>query len=399
MSKSKKWYKSIFFNFSILVLLLFFSTNAFGYIIWVGPWPSCDGIAPTWFNINHWRPPVGDVNTTWRWPVKGDTVYITHKYDVVCYPIIDSADPVVDCNVLYIGVNFSDQAASFTVNGGIINVSQFVNIGHAAVPLDDTLYVHGGVINCGSLRVGYDGRGVVSMDAGVIHVVDQLLVPAGIGSGTINLTGGTIDANNLYISSSGTATTSINLAGGQMIFARDPDAVIPTAVTNGKIKAFGGTGYVVMDEEINPGKITIYGAVITAKAYMPTPYKNQIDVNWTPILSWHAGIGATAHDVYIGEDADSLVQVASHQSGMSYNVTTALKYHKKYFWRVDEWDGSVTTTGDLWYFTTIMPTCDPVPAGDTNGDCKVNFHDLANVAISWLECNWVQTSACDQANW
>ncbi|MGE4286807.1 MAG: hypothetical protein AB7F23_09430 [Phycisphaerae bacterium] len=30
----------------------------------------------------------------------------------------------------------------------------------------------------------------------------------------------------------------------------------------------------------------------------------------------------------------------------------------------------------------------PAPAGDTNGDCRVDLEDFANITASWLECTW-----------
>lgn len=40
------------------------------------------------------------------------------------------------------------------------------------------------------------------------------------------------------------------------------------------------------------------------------------------------------------------------------------------------------------------PVCAVRPAGDTNGDCKVNLEDLLQIAQNWLTCNSI-TSVCD----
>jgi len=40
------------------------------------------------------------------------------------------------------------------------------------------------------------------------------------------------------------------------------------------------------------------------------------------------------------------------------------------------------------------PVCVKHPRMDFNGDCKVDFADLAIMASSWLECNLVPQSAC-----
>jgi hypothetical protein len=38
---------------------------------------------------------------------------------------------------------------------------------------------------------------------------------------------------------------------------------------------------------------------------------------------------------------------------------------------------------------------EPVTVGDFNGDCVVNAGDLAEIALDWLRCNLIPTSACD----
>ena len=38
------------------------------------------------------------------------------------------------------------------------------------------------------------------------------------------------------------------------------------------------------------------------------------------------------------------------------------------------------------------PVCKIIVAGDINGDCKVDFKDLAMFLQSWLECNLVDES-------
>ena len=71
------------------------------------------------------------------------------------------------------------------------------------------------------------------------------------------------------------------------------------------------------------------------------------------------------YDVYLGTSA-ALVAAADHDSDeFMGNVATAtydptLAYFTQYFWRIDAVEGGVTSTGDVWTFTTefdpaIMP--------------------------------------------
>jgi hypothetical protein len=63
------------------------------------------------------------------------------------------------------------------------------------------------------------------------------------------------------------------------------------------------------------------------------------------------------------------------------------------------WAVNITTNGPTATILAIpesehRPFCVKHPRMDFNGDCKVDFADLAIMASSWLECNLVPQSAC-----
>jgi hypothetical protein len=68
-------------------------------------------------------------------------------------------------------------------------------------------------------------------------------------------------------------------------------------------------------------------------------------------LGWMSGNGATAHQIYVGTDADELVLI--EEVTTESLELTALERGVKYYWRVDEVgaDGTIVT-GDVWSFDT-----------------------------------------------
>ena len=99
------------------------------------------------------------------------------------------------------------------------------------------------------------------------------------------------------------------------------------------------------------------------KAYYPNPANDANlvyppdDVNQTfasldVILSWKPGLGATQHDVYFGTVSPPPL-MSSQQDANTYDPLGELNYGTTYYWRIDQFDGTSTTEGDEWNFTTI----------------------------------------------
>lgn len=73
--------------------------------------------------------------------------------------------------------------------------------------------------------------------------------------------------------------------------------------------------------------------------------------------------GATSYDIYFGTDGAD-VSNATHaspefkgnQANTTYQTSAHLDTDVTYYWRVDSVNGSGTTKGDVWSFTTITPT-------------------------------------------
>jgi len=125
------------------------------------------------------------------------------------------------------------------------------------------LNMNGGTITAPFINVGHLGKGVLNMNGGTINLTGQLKAPSQTGSGTVNLAGGTINAAGLYLQSTG----YMDITGGTLVLDSDTvnisdvDWTIQDFVHYGWLEAYAGTGQVVIDYAMNPGKTTVYGVV------------------------------------------------------------------------------------------------------------------------------------------
>jgi hypothetical protein len=115
------------------------------------------------------------------------------------------------------------------------------------------------------------------------------------------------------------------------------------------------------------------------KAGNPNPADGASGVSTTVDLSWTAGLGAKAHDVYFGTTSSPPFVCSqtftTFDPGTMANGTT-------YYWRIDEFDGSVAITGDLWTFTTVIPPPPPpqllsTPPPSTVDVDLSDYHEIA----------------------
>jgi len=145
-----------------------------------------------------------------------------------------------------------------------------------------------------------------------------------------------------------------------------------------------GTTYYWRIDEVNdadpnsPWKGNIWSFSIPPKtAYYPEPTDGAEFIDLDVQLQWTAGFGTKLHYIVFGEDYD---QVSNATMGIpngtpKYNPGP-LKLAKTYYWRVDEFDGVETYTGEVWSFTTLGAASGPDPA-DGAADVK------PSVVLSW----------------
>ena len=136
-----------------------------------------------------------------------------------------------------------------------------------------------------------------------------------------------------------------------------------------------GTNYYWRIDEVNqaepnsPWKGEVWSFSIPPKtAYNPNPADGAENIALDVRLNWTAGFGAKIHYIYFGEDFDEVNNATlGTPSGAATYTPGQLKLAKTYYWRVDEFDGTVTSKGSVWSLTTLGAVSGPNPANGAVG--------------------------------
>ena len=206
--------------------------------------------------------------------------------------------------------------------------------------------------------------------------------------------GGLIDCNGGQFNTGGTGL--VNVFGGMLEFksmARDTTGTNVINITQGTLRQnydgdwdgwggrlsgeFDGGAYAAVGHGGHTPVTNVQDTVAMTntltttpyyKAYWPSPADGTMGVAPDVVLSWFAGDDAVSHEVFFGTTSGSLVSQGS-QAGLSFDpvdpVTTLddLTLGETYYWRVDEFDGTTTASGDEWSFTIYASEArNPVPA-------------------------------------
>jgi len=133
--------------------------------------------------------------------------------------------------------------------------------------------------------------------------------------------------------------------------------------------ALGTTYYWRVDERQADGT-TVTGTVWSfrvpgEKAENPDPADGTTFVNIDVTLGWHNGFGVKLPHLYFGDDlADVEAAAPGTYKGLVAGTTyspVSLAPDTVYYWRIDEFDGFTTHTGDVWSFKTrpVISVYDP----------------------------------------
>jgi len=142
-----------------------------------------------------------------------------------------------------------------------------------------------------------------------------------------------------------------------------------------------GTTYYWRVDEVNqadpgsPWKGPVWSFTVPPKkAYEPDPADGIKFVEPDTKLGWTAGFGSKMHYVYFGDNSTDVETGAGNTNkglvvGTSF-VPGTLEREKTYYWRIDEFDGTNTYTGDVWSFTISRQ----------GGGLKAEYFNNANLA-------------------
>jgi len=260
---------------------------------------------------------------------------------------------------------------------------------------------------------GQDCHGTFNMSGGTITVGNEFELGWGGGSGTWIMTGGTLSCGELIIPTGSGAAGELFLHGGTVTIGSDGLEMQPVGLIDvgdgtlilegdrteqinglidaGQITFYSGSGLVVLDyDERNPGMTTL-SARWTGIAYKPSPADGAYHEDTWVSMSWSPDDAAATHDVYLGDDFDSINDGTGdtfrvNQAGTffvagfpGYPYPDGLIPGTTYYWRIDEVeaDGVTKHKGDIWSFTVPPRTAyNPDPADGAE------FVD-PNAILSW----------------
>jgi len=143
-------------------------------------------------------------------------------------------------------------------------------------------------------------------------------------------------------------------------------------------------------------------------AYNPLPADAGKFIDPNVEISWTAGMKARLHTVYFGDNFDDVnsAVVGAPQANATYTPAGPLELGKTYYWRVDEFDGMTTRTGDVWSFKTrpVIPITDPNLVGwwtldEGMGSTAVDWSGHGNHGTlfgpDWITPGWLGDAALD----
>jgi hypothetical protein len=100
-------------------------------------------------------------------------------------------------------------------------------------------------------------------------------------------------------------------------------------------------------------------AVAPDKVAGPDPLNGAVNVPVDKVLAWNGAVGAASYDVYFGTDQTAVTNATNvdpefmgNQDTVTYDPPGNLGFLTTYYWRIDSVNGTGTTGGDVWSFTT-----------------------------------------------
>ncbi len=158
-----------------------------------------------------------------------------------------------------------------------------------------------------------------------------------------------------------------------------PDGLVP------------GTTYYWRVDEVNdadpnsPWKGPVWSfSVPFRKAHKPYPSDGASFVATDAILIWASGLEAKMQTLYFGRSLEDVNNGTGDTNKGQLNTATTsfdpgiLAPETTYYWRVDQFDGAATRTGEIWSFTTTRPGLGTAIAERWNNISSTDLNTLKN---------------------
>jgi len=188
------------------------------------------------------------------------------------------------------------------------------------------------------------------MNGGTITVTGDFQIALNAEStGHVNLDGGIINAGNFVMRSKAGAVGTMDVRGGTLIIDGDQFSTVQGYIDdpNGWITAYGGDGMLLLDYDVtNEGKTTLKATPLLLNPNPANGSSVPVSLNqlqWT-LPGPNLPGGVVTCDVYFGTDPnlEKLPKVVIRQAVESVSVTLAPD--TIYYWTIDVYDSSISTT-------------------------------------------------------
>jgi len=267
---------------------------------------------------------------------------------------------------------FDENTGSVTLIGAITGLEAGASVnGIAYDDANSTYYLCGGVFTSTNNLYSFDmGSMTATLVAGFPSptgaMIDIAINSAGVGYGY-----DLIDDNAYTFDPATGATTLLGPLGYDANYGQGMD--IDQATGTIYLSAFNNTTFSGQLRTMDPttGATTLivdwgflqiapfainneYGPILgPGPATDPDPVSGATDVDINQDLSWTNPAGATSIEVFWGTSPGSLTSVYSGSPISTFDPGT-MSYSADYYWKVNETDGTGTTTGSTWHFTTMQ---------------------------------------------
>lgn len=284
-----------------------------------------------------------------------------------------------------------DMSRAFIVSGGSVGSLYAYGLSNAAISAGSVAYLYANnssrvAISGGSVTyLAANNSSTVDISGGSVNNLDALY------SSTVNISGGSV--NILYNKNS----SAVDISGGSVnaLYANDSSAV---DISGGSVANLAAN---------NSSTVAVSGGSVTT---LTAADWSTVDISGGSVTNLLAKNSSTV-DISGGSvpflHASSSSVVTFY--GRNFRVYGGLVFDGDYVLGTGllagEWfDGTpwaVNITEHTPSATILVipdsgpkPLCVKYPAMDFNGDCKVDFGDLAVFLTHWLDCNLEPASAC-----
>jgi hypothetical protein len=233
---------------------------------------------------------------------------------------------------------------ALTVDGGTLATAGHLQLGRTD---HGTLYMISGTVTAGdAINVGNKASGTLNMIGGTIIINENLMIPQKNVTGHVNLDGGIIITSNLHMRPTAGSVGTMDVRAGTLIIDGDELSKVQGYIDNGWITAYGVQGTLHLDYDVtNKDKTTLKATHMLNPnpAYGSSVAVTVNQLQWTLTEPNQPG-GVVTCDVYFGTDPDieTNPKVVIGQAVESVSVT--LVPDTTYYWALDLYDSSISTT-------------------------------------------------------